>query len=103
MLKTVSSVFFRVVSCSEGDTQHPRGQKGPKCFKTLVFSGILGFSEIAFPLLQAKVRNLKNHRLERMRLFAYSWKLPAYSGAFFYLRLTILAFFAYSFSFFAYS
>ena len=40
---------------------------------------------------------------------AYSWKLPAYSGAF-YLQLTILAFwltigafFAYSFSFFAYS
>ena len=41
--------------------------------------------------------------------FAYSWKLPSYSGAF-YLQLTILAsltyswsFFAYSFSFFAYS
>ena len=26
-----------------------------------------------------------------MQLFAYSWKLPAYSGAF-YLELTILAF-----------
>ena len=41
--------------------------------------------------------------------FAYSWKLPAYSGAF-YLQLTILAlwltiwsFFAYSFSFFTYN
>ena len=28
---------------------------------------------------------------KRMRLFAYNWKLPAYSGAF-YLQLTILAF-----------
>ena len=34
--------------------------------------------------------------------FAYSWKLPAYSGAF-YLQLTIFCFFTYSWSVFAYS
>ena len=34
--------------------------------------------------------------------FAYSWKLPAYSGAFL-LTVDSFSFFAYSFSFFAYS
>ena len=33
----------------------------------------------------------------RCGFFAYSWKLPAYSGAF-YLQLTVLAFFTYSWS-----
>ena len=37
-----------------------------------------------------------------MRLFAYSWKLPAYSGAFL-LTVDNFSFFTYSWSFFAYS
>ena len=40
--------------------------------------------------------------LERMRLFAYSWKLPAYSGAF-SRTVDNFSFFAYNFSFFTYS
>ena len=35
--------------------------------------------------------------------FAYSWKLPAYSGAFFLLTVDNLGFFTYSWSFFAYN
>ena len=37
-----------------------------------------------------------------MRLFSYSWKLPAYSGAFL-LTVDNFSFFTYSWSFFAYS
>ena len=50
------------------------------------------------------------NELNRLRFFAYSWKLPAYSGVFFCSQLTILGFLltvgvfsAYNFSFFAHS
>ena len=61
--------------------------------------------------LEAHANNIRNFALDAafLKFFAYSWKLPAYSGAFllavanFSFFTCSWSFFAYSFSFFTYS